>query len=493
MKYPLNALMVQGTTSDAGKSVLVAGLCRILANQKIKVAPFKPQNMALNSAVTPDGKEIGRAQYMQAMAARAPANVLMNPVLLKPNSDIGSQVIINGEALANMDAVSYHAYKPKLIEPVCSAFRELQQSYNTVIVEGAGSPAEINLREHDIANMGFAQAVDIEVIIVADIDKGGVFAHLYGTYALLSESEQRRVRGFVINKFRGDRALLESGNRWLTAKTGKPVLGVIPYIHDLILEAEDSVNFSQPKVAANSFKVVVPVVSRISNHTDFDPLRVHPNIDLQFIKQGCALPACDLIILPGTKSVRADLDLIKKNGWHQDIYRHLRFGGKVMGICGGYQMLGTSICDPDAIEGPAGTSCGLNLLDIETRLHAKKCLQQASGKLILPDQNPVHVTGYEIHAGISTNYTKSAPLELKSKNNFFKDGALDSNNQVFGTYLHGIFEQSGALNAILSWAGAPKLQELDFKALQEQNFEHLAKVLTENLDLDAIFAKKAHH
>ncbi|SHI33688.1 Cobyric acid synthase [Vibrio aerogenes CECT 7868] len=395
------ALMVQGTTSDAGKSVLVAGLCRVLARKGVTVAPFKPQNMALNSAVTVDGGEIGRAQAVQAHACGIEPTTDMNPVLLKPNTDIGAQIIIHGKALEDMDAVTYHAFKPQVMQYVIESFDRLKSQYQSVMIEGAGSPAEINLREHDIANMGFAEAADVPVIIVADIDRGGVFAHLYGTLALLSESEQSRVIGFVINRFRGDIKLLENGLDWLEEKTGKPVIGALPYLHGLMLEAEDAINISQLSNDEPQLKVVVPVLQRISNHTDFDPLRMHPNVDLVFVGQHQPLPPADLIILPGSKSVRSDLAFLREQGWDKQIERHLRFGGKLMGICGGYQMLGLRVADPLGLEGQAGESAGLGYLPLETALQATKQLKQTHGTLSLPGQKTVDVFGYEIHAGIT--------------------------------------------------------------------------------------------
>ncbi|WP_071196654.1 cobyric acid synthase, partial [Vibrio cholerae] len=338
-------LMVQGTTSDAGKSVLVAGLCRVLARRGIQVCPFKPQNMALNSAVTPDGGEIGRAQAVQAQACGIAPSVHMNPVLLKPNSDTGAQVILQGRALSNMEANAYHDYKKVAMDTVMDSFQRLQQEYEAIMIEGAGSPAEINLRENDIANMGFAEKADVPVIIVADIDRGGVFAHLYGTLALLSESEQARVKGFVINRFRGDIGLLQSGLDWLEQKTGKPVIGVLPYLHGFDLEAEDAIAAQQNLSADRQLRVAVPVFTRISNHTDFDPLRLNPNIDFRYVGQGESLSGADLIILPGSKSTRADLAYLRSQGWDKEILRHLRLGGKVMGICGGFQMLGEWVHD----------------------------------------------------------------------------------------------------------------------------------------------------
>ncbi len=333
-------LMVQGTTSDAGKSTLVTALCRWLARRGVAVVPFKPQNMALNSAVTADGGEIGRAQAVQAQACRLAPHTDMNPVLLKPNTDIGAQVIIHGRAVTSMDAAAYHDYKRVAMEAVLASHGRLAAAYRVVMVEGAGSPAEINLRANDIANMGFAEAVDCPVILVADIDRGGVFAHLVGTLELLSDSERERVRGFVINRFRGDIALLQPGLDWLEARTGKPVLGVLPYVSDLHLEAEDAIDTRQAAKVGPRLKVVVPVLPRISNHTDFDPLRLHPQVELSFVGPGQALPSADLIVLPGSKSVRADLAALRERGWDEAILRHLRYGGRLLGICGGLQMLG---------------------------------------------------------------------------------------------------------------------------------------------------------
>ncbi len=336
----MTTLMVQGTTSDAGKSTLVTALCRWATRQGVAVVPFKPQNMALNSAVTADGGEIGRAQAVQAQAAFLEPHTDMNPVLLKPNSDTGAQVIIHGRAVTSMNAVAYHDYKAIAMKAVLVSHERLSAAYPLVMVEGAGSPAEINLRAGDIANMGFAEAVDCPVLLIADINRGGVFAHLVGTLELLSPSEQARVKGFIINRFRGDIALLQPGLDWLEQRTGKPVVGVLPYVMDLHLEAEDGIDQRQTDKADQVLKVVVPVLPRISNHTDFDPLRLHPQVDLQFVGPGQAIPPADLIILPGSKSVRSDLAYLRANGWDTAICRHLRYGGKVLGICGGLQMLG---------------------------------------------------------------------------------------------------------------------------------------------------------
>ncbi len=473
----MSTLMVQGTTSDAGKSTLVTALCRWLRRQQVTVAPFKPQNMALNSAVTADGGEIGRAQAVQAQAAGLAPHTDMNPILLKPNSDVGAQVIIHGHAVSNMDAVAYHDYKRVAMEAVLASHRRLSEAYRVVMVEGAGSPAEINLRANDIANMGFAEAVDCPVILIADIDKGGVFAHLVGTLELLSPSERARIQGFVINRFRGDIALLQPGLDWLERRTGKPVLGVLPYLMDFHLEAEDAIDLRQSAKAAHTLRVVVPALPRISNHTDFDPLRLHPQVDLRFVGPGQAIPGADLIILPGSKSVRADLAWLRENGWDAAIHRHLRYGGKVLGICGGLQMLGERIADPLGIEGEAGQSEGLGLLTLTTELAAQKQLRNVRGHLLLGD---APIEGYEIHAGISQGPAlERAAVRLEDGR---MEGAVSADGQVLGTYLHGLFETPEACQALLGWAGLNEAQRVDYHALRERDIERLADMVEAHLD-----------
>jgi adenosylcobyric acid synthase len=473
----MGTLMVQGTTSDAGKSTLVTALCRWLRRQGVAVVPFKPQNMALNSAVTADGGEIGRAQAVQAQAAGLPAHTDMNPILLKPNSDVGAQVIIHGRAVTNMDAVAYHDYKRVAMNAVLDSHRRLGGAYEVVVVEGAGSPAEINLRANDIANMGFAEAVDCPVILIADIDKGGVFAHLVGTLELLSPSEQARVQGFVINRFRGDIALLQPGLDWLEQRTGKPVLGVLPYLTDFHLEAEDAIDVRQSVKGEQTLTVVVPVLPRISNHTDFDPLRLHPQVDLRFIGPGQAVPVADLIVLPGSKSVRADLAWLRENGWDRVIRRHLRYGGKVLGICGGLQMLGERIADPLGLEGPAGQSDGLGLLELSTELAASKQLRNVRGRLAFGD---AAISGYEIHAGVSSGPAlERAAVRLDDGR---CDGAISEDGQVLGTYLHGLFEVPDACRALLHWAGLEAAQRIDYQAMRERDIERLADLVDTHLD-----------
>ncbi len=475
---PCSMLMVQGCTSDAGKSTLVAGLGRWLVRNGVRVAPFKPQNMALNSAVTADGGEIGRAQAAQAMACRIAPHTDMNPVLLKPNTDVGAQVIIQGHAIGNMDALDYHAYKATARAAVLASFARLCDQYQAVIIEGAGSPAEINLRANDIANMGFAEAVDCPVILVADIDRGGVFAHLVGTLALLSESEQARIRGFVINRFRGDIALLQDGLTWLAERTGKPVLGVLPYLPGLQLEAEDAIarDVAPPAQAGARLRVIAPVTPRISNHTDFDPLRVHGQVDFRFIGPDQAIPTADLIILPGSKAVRADLAFLRAQGWDRAIAKHLRYGGKLMGICGGFQMLGREVQDPLGLEGDPGKSPGLGWLDMQTTLTVHKQLRNAVGKLV---RSEAAVMGYEIHAGISEGPALSRPALLLDHG---PDGAISEDQQVFGTYLHGIFDATAARDALLSWAGLVAEASPDIRALREASIDRLADTIAQNLD-----------
>ena len=473
----MSTLMVQGTTSDAGKSTLVTALCRWLVRQGVAVVPFKPQNMALNSAVTAEGGEIGRAQAVQAQAANLAPHTDMNPVLLKPNSDTGSQVIIHGRAVTSMNAVAYHDYKAIAMQAVLASHARLSATYPVVMVEGAGSPAEINLRANDIANMGFAEAVDCPVLLIADINRGGVFAHLVGTLELLSPSEQARVQGFIINRFRGDIALLQPGLDWLEARTGKPVVGVLPYVMDLHLEAEDGIDQRQTDKAAQVLRVVVPVLPRISNHTDFDPLRLHPQVDLQFIRPGQAIPPADLIILPGSKSVRSDLAYLRANGWDTAVARHLRYGGKVLGICGGLQMLGEQVHDPLGLEGPPGSSDGLGLLAFSTTLEAEKQLRNVRGRLLLED---AEVSGYEIHAGVTSGSALDrAAVRLEDGR---CDGAQSADGKILGTYLHGVFETPAACSALLRWAGLQAVQAVDYHALRERDIERLADLVEHHLD-----------
>ncbi|WP_412498311.1 cobyric acid synthase [Shewanella indica] len=530
--------MVQGTTSDAGKSTLVAGLCRVFHRHGQRVAPFKPQNMALNSAVTRDGGEIGRAQALQAVAAGLEPRIDFNPVLLKPSSDTKAQVIIQGKALTSLEAAAFFGpesrdYKAAAMQAVLASWHRLQQEFDWLLVEGAGSPAEINLRQGDIANMGFAEAVDCPVILIADIDKGGVFAHLVGTLALLSE--QARVKGFVINRFRGDISLLQSGLDWLEAHTGKPVLGVLPYLDALHLDAEDAlvqpttqsqVATEQPATAQSAraqsettqsertgtrLRVGVLVYPRISNHTDFDPLRLHPDIEFCYIgptHQG-ELPGLDLLLLPGSKNVRADLAFIRQQGWDKGIARHLRYGGKLIGICGGFQMLGQSIADPLGLEDLPGTSQGLGYLPLTTELQVEKQLLNVSGSLRL-GQSSASVSGYEIHCGASRIPDRCMqPLLLNERGSDANrvsatepakttvptqiaaprsEGLLSEDNQILGSYLHGLFDSPEACELLLAWTGvtAPQGHAVDINQQRQQQLDRLADVLEQHLDFNKI-------
>ncbi len=482
MSGPRGTLMVQGTTSDAGKSTLVTGLCRVLARRGVRVAPFKPQNMSLNSAVSIDGGEIGRAQALQAQAAGIAPHSDMNPVLLKPSSDTGAQIIIHGKACLDMDARAYHEYKPRAMAAVLESYERLRSQYQCVLVEGAGSPAEVNLRDRDIANMGFAEAVDCPVVLVADIDRGGVFAHFLGTLDCLSATEQERIQGFIINRFRGDKTLLDPGLEWLEKKTGKPVLGVLPYLMGLHLDAEDAIKTEQSMAAPGErLRVIAPVFPRISNHTDFDVLRAHPQVELSFIGPGMRIPPADLIVLPGSKSVQADLEWLEREGWIHEIKRHLRYGGKLVGICGGMQMLGRMLHDPLGLEGKAGSRAGLGLLEFDTTLDSHKQLRQIRGRLI---DGAAQVTGYEIHMGLSVGPALLRPaIQFEDGRT---DGALSEDGQILVSYLHGLFDDPEACKALLEWAGLSCANPMDYGALREASIDRTADAISENLQIDTL-------
>ena len=518
------SLMVQGTASDAGKTTLVAGLCRLFARKypHTLIAPFKPQNMALNSAVTIDGGEIGRAQALQAAACFQLPIIDFNPVLLKPTSNQASQVIIQGKALTTLEAKEFWGekgqdYKAKALHAVLDSFQRLEQNYSILFIEGAGSPAEINLRQGDIANMGFAEEVDCPVILIADIDKGGVFAQLVGTLALLSTSEQKRVKGFVINRFRGDISLLKSGLNWLEEYTGKPVIGVLPYLEGLSLDSEDSLVENQQQKnepssnGINQLKVQVLVYPRISNHTDFDALKFHPNVDFNYVdvqKDINNIEAADLIILPGSKNVRQDLAILLEHGFENHLKRHLRYGGKIIGICGGYQMLGLEIDDSRGFDGESGVSDGLGLLPLVTEFKSKKQLYNVDGFLKIDEQKEA-IKGYEIHCGDShklrplaspfswqrihsiedkkLTYLDDHKKQKRSESNMIEDGLLSEDGQIMGTYLHGLFDSPKACDLLLSWAGLAQSQNsVDIHAQRETQLNRLADVIEANLDIELL-------
>lgn len=478
--------MVQGTTSDAGKSLMVAAIGRILQRKGIKVAPFKPQNMALNSAVTAQGGEIGRAQAVQALACGIAPHVDMNPVLIKPHSDTGAQVIVLGKVAGDLQAGDFNAKKPSLLPHVLAAHQRLSAQYQVVIVEGAGSPAEINLRQGDIANMGFAEEADCPVVIVADIDRGGVYAHLYGTYLCLSDTEKARVVGFVINKFRGDQSLLTPANQWLEEKTGVPLLAVIPFIPNLYIEAEDAIDTKQSTKNENCLNVHVIVYPRISNHTDFDALRLHPHIHLTYVRDPQEAINSDLIILPGSKNVQADLTWLKAQQWHTAINKHLRYGGKVLGICGGYQMLGKTIDDPHGVEGQAGSHCaGLGLLDLHTTLQKTKTLRNVTGHCV---HTKAPIKGYEIHAGQSTGPALNSPLfHLHYAGGAaFSEGAISEDSQIKGSYLHGLLDNEAYLTSLLKWCGVKNSAAFDYEAYKLAQINYLADEVEKAWPFEAI-------
>lgn len=481
------SLMIQGTTSDAGKSTLATALCRLLQRRQIPVAPFKPQNMALNSAVTSDGGEIGRAQAVQAYAAGIAPTVDMNPILLKPNTDTGAQVIVHGNAIGNMNAHKYHDYKATAKTAALASYQRLLTQYQSIIIEGAGSPAEINLRAQDIANMGFAESVNAPVILIADIDRGGVFAHLVGTLELLSASEQDRVVGFVINRFRGDISLLQSGLDWLEQRTGKPVLGVLPYLKGLYLEAEDSVTTLHTSSKEHAkLKVVIPITPRVSNHTDWDPLLLHPQVEVILVKQGQPFPAADLVILPGSKSVQADLTYLREQGFESYLQQHLRYGGKVLGICGGYQMLGQHLDDPLALESDSPScSTGFGFINMTTTLAPQKQLQLQQATL--PWDSDKKVRGYEIHAGVSS-FENSSYQAFCQLANGQSEGYLSNDKQIIGTYLHGVLDDTEGLQSLLQWAGLQKPQVFDYDDFRNKEIDRLADSCEQHLDIDQLLS-----
>ncbi|VAV84602.1 Cobyric acid synthase [hydrothermal vent metagenome] len=482
--------MIQGTSSHAGKSVITAAICRILSDNGLRVAPFKAQNMSLNSFITTCGGEVGRAQAFQAEAARCELTPDMNPVLLKPTGDQRSQVIIQGKVHSNMAAREFHAFKKEAMKYVLESYNRLAEDFDVIVMEGAGSPAEINLRENDIANMGTALAVGSPVLIVGDIDRGGIFASLVGTMELLSPPERELVKGFIINRFRGDVTLLDSGLEFLQEKTGVVTLGVIPFIEGLGIHDEDglSIEVSGSLKAKESggdrLRIVVPRLPRISNFTDFDPLRAEPLIDFDYIDGPEGLSGADLLILPGTKNTIADFGWLRERGICDAIKVHHSRGGMIGGICGGYQMLGRTISDPEGVEGEPSTVDGLGLIDVETVLAATKTTVRAkgrAGKGLLKDTE--EVSGYEIHMGVTTLGRGSAGgvtafAGLVSDGRAHSDGAVSKDGLVWGTYLHGLFDsdsfRGGLVNLLREKRGLSIASTTDFEALKEASIVRLS-------------------
>jgi adenosylcobyric acid synthase len=477
------AIMVQGTGSNVGKSLIVAGLCRAFRRRGLLVMPFKPQNMSNNAAATAEGGEIGRAQALQALAAGVPPSVHMNPVLLKPEAGGGSQIIVQGRRYGRMPAREFGRRKAELLPCVLESFGILSREAELIVIEGAGSPAEVNLRFGDIANMGFAEAADVPVILVGDIDRGGVIASLVGTHVLLAEAERQRIKAFLINKFRGDVTLFAEGEGLIAERTGWESLGVLPYFEVAArLPAEDSLDIRSTGKRPG-FKIVVPTISRIANFDDLDPLKLEPTVEIQFAAPGRPLPRdADLIFLPGSKSTIDDLAGIRREGWDIDIQAHVRAGGFVVGICGGYQMLGRTIADPDGIEGTSGTHRGLGLLDVETVLTAEKRVRPVSGAEIGSD---LAVAGYEIHLGRTTGPDTTRPwLSIEGE----PDGALSAEGRVMGSYVHGLFQNDVFRRAFLARLGASGDAGLSYAASIEATLDQLADHLEAHIAIDRVLA-----
>jgi adenosylcobyric acid synthase len=477
--------MIQGTGSDVGKSLLVAGLCRAFRKRGLKVRPFKPQNMSNNAAVTMDGGEIGRAQALQARACDVEPSVHMNPVLLKPESEKGAQLIVQGKHVGRTDARTYTAMKADLLDQVIESYEINAASANLVVIEGAGSPAEINLREGDIANMGFALAIGTPVLLIADIERGGVIASLVGTYELLTDEERRQVVGYVVNKFRGDVSLFDAGVTEIGRRTGWSCFGVLPFFQAANrLPAEDAVRLSTPQLPQekSAIKVVVPVLSRIANFDDLDPLMAEADVSVEFIRPGAAFPGdADLIVLPGSKSTRADIDMVRAQGWDIDISAHLRRGGWVLGLCGGYQMLGRCVTDPGGVEGPSGSTEGLGLLDVETIIAERKTLKRVEGVAI---DGEVPVKGYEIHMGRTTGPDAARPMiQFQDR----ADGAISVDGKVMGCYLHGLFAADGFRSRFLNKIRRRNREGASYEQTVEATLDGLADHLESHLDIDRLW------
>ncbi len=476
--------MLQGTGSDVGKSVLVAGLCRAIANRGLTVRPFKPQNMSNNAAVTADGGEIGRAQALQAIAARVAPHVDMNPVLLKPQSDRSSQLIVAGRVRGTMAAGDYWRRKPALLDDVLAAYRRLSAQAGIVVVEGAGSPAEINLRRGDIANMGFARAAGVPVVLIGDIDRGGVIAALVGTQAVIDPDDAAMIRGFIVNKFRGDPALFDDGLSAIVARTGWRSIGVVPWLADAArLPAEDAVALGRDMAGGEGPLIAVPMLSRIANFDDFDALAHEPGIRLAMIPPGQPLPGdAALVILPGTKATIADLAFFRAQGWDGDLAAHVRRGGRVLGICGGYQMMGRTIADPAGVEGIAGSVDGLGLLPIDTVIDAAKQTRQVSGSFVGSD---ARFAGYEIHAGVTDVDTGAPPLLRFADGR--TDGTMVADGRIAGCYIHGLFDQAAARTHILSRLGVVS-DGWERGDMIDAALDGIAATLERVLDIDAMIA-----
>jgi adenosylcobyric acid synthase len=479
------ALMFQGTGSDVGKSLIVAGLAQALANRGLKVRPFKPQNMSNNAAVTVDGGEIGRAQALQARAAGVPASVHMNPVLLKPQSEVGAQIVVQGRVYGTAKAAEYQKLKPELMRYVLDSYGRLKAEADIVLIEGAGSASEVNLRAHDIANMGFARAADAPVVLIGDIERGGVIASLVGTKAVIDAQDAAMVRGFLVNKFRGDPALFADGMATIARLTGWEPLGLVPYFPEArLLPAEDALGLDRapvPKPLAR-LRIAVPILPHIANFDDLDPLEAEPAVEVVRVRPGAALPRdADLVILPGSKATIADLTALREAGFDLEIALHRRRGGMILGLCGGYQMLGRVIRDPSGIEGPAGEAEGLGLLDVETVVSADKRLEPVNGTTY--DGNPV--TGYEMHMGVTAGPDCARPFAHLADGT--PEGAVSTDRQVIGTYMHGLFSDDRQRSAWLVrfLAGSTAI---NYEVWLTHTLQQLAALMAMHIDLDRLLS-----
>ena len=477
------SLMFQGTGSDVGKSLIVAGLCRAFARRGLRVHPFKPQNMSNNAAVTDDGGEIGRAQALQARACGVPLSVHMNPVLLKPQSEIGAQVVLQGKIIGNARAREYQALKPKLMSAVLDSYGRVSAGADLVLVEGAGSAAEINLREGDIANMGFARAANCPVALIGDIDRGGIFAQILGVKAAIAAEDAAMIVGFIVNKFRGDASLFEGAMAAIAERAGWRAFGLLPFLADAAsLPAEDAFGLGDRKPRAQgAVTIAIPMLKRIANFDDFDPLGMERSARLVFVKSGEPLPLADLIILPGSKATIADLKFFREQGWDIDLLAHARRGGRVLGLCGGYQMLGKRVSDPQGMEGPPGEIEGLGLLDVETVLTAKKMLSQAEGACLM---NGAPFRGYEMHVGETKGPDCARPL-LRFANGEL-DGAVSESGRIAGAYVHGLFADDRQRAAWLASLGTTS--GVDYELTIERTLDKLADHCEAHLDLDGLLA-----
>jgi adenosylcobyric acid synthase len=475
--------MFQGTGSDVGKSLIVAGLCRVFARCGLKVRPFKPQNMSNNAAVTADGGEIGRAQALQARASGVAPSVHMNPILLKPQSEIGAQVVVQGRVIGNARAREYQALKPKLLAAVLDSYARIRANADLVLVEGAGSAAEINLRKCDIANMGFARAAGCPVALIGDIDRGGIFAQILGAQAALAPEDAATIVGFVVNKFRGDASLFADGMAMIAERTGWRAFGLLPFFGDAAqLPAEDAFGLGERKTRTDgAVTIAVSMLARIANFDDFDPLRMEPSVRLIFVSAPEPLPVADLVILPGSKATIADLLFFRAQGWHVDLLAHARRGGRVLGVCGGYQMLGRRVADPEGLEGPAGAVEGLGLLDVETVLTGEKTLREVRGECLM---NAAPFQGYEMHIGQTEGPDCSRPLLRFADGRL--DGATSADGRVMGAYVHGLFADDRQRAAWLALLGTTI--GISYEATLERTLDKLADHCEAHLDCEALLA-----